>query len=120
MEIFSTVTLSQRIKDKQSLAFAQGQLGHVYECQKDYSKVLKLTQQAQLLAGIEPTHYLWDWQAGRILQSQGKIIEAIAAYETSIKTLNSIRSDLAITGRDVQFDFRDTVEPVYRELTKLY
>ncbi|BDA74046.1 TPR repeat [Calothrix sp. PCC 7716] len=116
----NAVTLSQRIKDKQSLAFAQGQLGHVYECKKDYSKALKLTQQAQLLAGIEPTHYLWDWQAGRILQSQGKNTEAIAAYETSVKALNSIRGDLAIAGRDVQFDFRDTVEPVYRELTQLY
>ena len=42
--------------------------------------------------------------------------EAIAAYETAITTLDSIRDDLLTANRDVQFDFRDTVEPIYRGL----
>ena len=42
---------------------------------------------------------------------------AIASYELAVQTLQTIRGDLAIASRDFQFDFRDTVEPVYRELT---
>jgi CHAT domain-containing protein len=56
---------------------------------------------------------------GRILQDRGKSKEAIAAYENSVKVLKEIRSNLAIARRDFQFDFRDAVEPVYRELTAL-
>ncbi|MEI2579680.1 CHAT domain-containing protein [Scytonema sp. PRP1] len=114
------VAIAQRLKDEQSASFALGRLGHVYECRQDNALALKLTQQAQLVAGMQESRYLWDWQAGRILQALSRTKEAIAFYESSVKTLKEIRGDLAITRRDFQFDFRDTVEPVYRELTELY
>jgi len=62
---------------------------------------------------------LWDWQTGRILQAQGETAKAISAYENAVKALKEIRGDLAIASRDFQFDFRDVIEPVYRELTEL-
>jgi CHAT domain-containing protein len=71
------------------------------------------------VAQSQDSRYLWDWQTGRILQAQGRTVEAIAAYENSVKVLKELRSDLAIASRDFQFDFRDAVEPVYRELTEL-
>jgi CHAT domain-containing protein len=42
--------------------------------------------------------------------------EAITAYETAIATLESIRDNILSANRDIQFDFRDTVEPIYRGL----
>ncbi|BAY50249.1 TPR repeat protein (plasmid) [Scytonema sp. HK-05] len=114
------VAIAQRLKDQQSASFALGRLGHVYECRQDYPLALKLTQQAQLVAEMQESRYLWDWQAGRILQAVSRTKEAIAFYESSVKTLKEIRGDLASARRDFQFDFRDTVEPVYRELTELY
>jgi CHAT domain-containing protein len=113
------IAISQRIRDPQAESFALGRLGHLYECQKNFAPALKLTQQAQLAAQNQGSRYLWDWQTGRILQAQGKTLEAIAAYESSVKVLKEIRGDLAIASRDFQFDFRDAVEPVYRELTTL-
>ncbi|MBW4692543.1 MAG: CHAT domain-containing protein [Lyngbya sp. HA4199-MV5] len=112
--------IAQQIRDPQSEAFALGRLGHVYECRQEYEQALTLTQQAQLVAANYDSRYLWEWQSGRILQAQHKIPAAIAAYNLAVKTLQTIRGDLAIASRDFQFDFRDTIEPVYRELTALY
>ena len=117
--IQGAVSISQRIRDPQSEAFALGRLGHLYECQQDFTQALKLTAQAQLIAQNQNNRYLWDWQTGRVLQAQGKATAAITAYQSSVKALKEIRQDLAIASRDFQFDFRDVVEPVYRELTAL-
>ncbi|HEY9884417.1 MAG TPA: hypothetical protein V6C98_12485, partial [Thermosynechococcaceae cyanobacterium] len=114
------IAIAQQIGDSQSEAFALGRLGHVYECRQNYEQALTLTQQAQFAAANYDSRYLWEWQTGRILQLQQKTGAAIAAYDLAVKTLQTIRGDLASASRDFQFDFRDTVEPVYRELTALY
>jgi CHAT domain-containing protein len=113
------LAVSQRIHDPAAVAFSLGRLGHLYECQQDFTQALDLTQQAQLAAQNQDSQYLWDWQTGRILQAQGKTPAAIDAYENAVQALKAIRGDLAIASRDFQFDFRDVVEPVYRELTEL-
>lgn len=114
------IAIAQDIHDSQSEAFALGRLGHVYECRQQYGQALTLTQQAQLLAANDDSRYLWEWQSGRILRAQENTPSAIAAYSLAVKTLQTLRGELAIASRDFQFDFRDTVEPVYRELTALY
>lgn len=115
----SAIAVSQHINDSQAESFALGRLGHHYECQQNFIQALKLTQQAQLAAQNQSNRYLWDWQTGRILQAQGETAKAITAYENAVKALKEIRGDLAIASRDFQFDFRDVIEPVYRELTEL-
>ncbi|XGV98486.1 MAG: CHAT domain-containing protein [Leptolyngbya sp. BL-A-14] len=114
------IAIAQQIRDPQSEAFALGRLGHVYECRQEYDRALSLTQQAQLAAANNDSRYLWEWQSGRILHAQNHTSAAIAAYSLAVKTLETLRGELAIASRDFQFDFRDTVEPVYRELTSLY
>ena len=114
------IAIAQHIRDPQAEAFALGRLGHVFECRQDYKQALALTQQAQVAAANYDNRYLWEWQAGRILRAQGKPMAAIASYDLAVKTLQTIRGDLAVASRAFQFDFRDTVEPVYRELTALY
>jgi CHAT domain-containing protein len=65
--------------------------------------------------------YLWQWQAGRIFKAKEKEKPdlAIQAYEEAIATLNTIRDDILVASREIRFDFRDTVEPIYRELVEL-
>ena len=135
------VNIARQLGDSRVLSFALGELGHTYECSQDYQQALKLTKQARIAAEKHPDSlYLWEWQTGRILLAQDKSPEAIgfasggaacgtcfrtlnapsrsaiAAYETAISTLDSIRDDLLTANRDVQFDFRDTIEPIYRGL----
>ena len=111
------VNVAQEIGDNRVSSFALGELAHIYECSGDYSRALKITKQARLAAEKhKDSLYLWEWQTGRILQAQNKSQQAIAAYETAISTLDTIRDDLLTANRDIQFDFRDTVEPIYRGL----
>lgn len=111
------VDLAQQLEDSRVTSFALGELGHTYECSQDYRQALELTQKARLTAEKDKDSlYLWEWQTGRILLAQGKQEKAIAAYETAISTLESIRDDILSANRDIQFDFRDTVEPIYRGL----
>ena len=111
------VDLAQQLHNSRATSFALGELGHTYECSQDYQQALKITKQARLAAEQhKDSLYLWEWQTGRILLAQDKPGAAIAAYETAIATLESIRDNILTANRDVQFDFRDTVEPIYRGL----
>lgn len=71
--------------------------------------------------------YQWEWQLGRVLRKQGrlnknpkKMQQAIAAYEAAIDNLKSVRNDLtSFNNLDLKFSFRDTIEPIFRELVDL-
>jgi CHAT domain-containing protein len=117
------VSLSQRLENRRAESFALGKLAHVYECANNYQQALKLTQQARWSAEqdlkAKDSLYLWEWQTGRIFKALGQPKEAIDAYTRSISTLEAIRGDLLSANKDLQFDFRDIVEPIYRELIEL-
>ncbi len=63
--------------------------------------------------------YLLEWQKGRIFQAKGQFNLAVNAYQNAYNTLENIRSDLLTTEKDVQLDFRDSIEPIYRQLAQL-
>jgi CHAT domain-containing protein/tetratricopeptide (TPR) repeat protein len=117
------VSIAQSIKDSRSESFALGKLGHLYECRKNYDKALDFTKQARLAADqnlrAKDSLYLWEWQAGRIFKAQAKESEASNAYERAIMTLGDIRGSLLLAERDLQFSFRDTISPFYREFARL-
>jgi CHAT domain-containing protein len=112
---------AQQIQDAKAESYAIGQLGKLYEQKQQLAEAQKLTQQAlSLVQGINAGDitYLWEWQLGRILEKQGNIKDAVAAYTVAVETLRSLRSDL-IALPNLQFYFRERVEPVYRQLVGL-
>jgi CHAT domain-containing protein/tetratricopeptide (TPR) repeat protein len=103
-------------------ADALGSLGNVYEHTQQWQEAEKLTQQAvqlgqQINAG--DIAYRWQWQLGRVMKAQGEIKSAIAAYTEAVGTIKSLRADLAAANPDVQFSFREAVEPIHRQLVGL-
>ncbi|MGK7876852.1 MAG: CHAT domain-containing protein [Xenococcaceae cyanobacterium] len=117
-----SVQQAKNLGDKRAQAYALGNLGEVYEQTQQWSMAQDLTEQALLLAqGINAPDiaYRWQWQLGRILKTKGNSQRAIAAYSEAVNTLKSLSSDLVAVNPDVQFSFRDSVEPVYRELVSL-
>ena len=114
---------AHQIQDHRAESFALGALGKLYECRGTLTQALELTQQAMLVAEQDlkskDSLYQWEWQTGRILKALKREPEAIAAYNRSINTLATIRSDILSANRDLQFDFRDTIEPLYRDLIAL-
>jgi CHAT domain-containing protein/tetratricopeptide (TPR) repeat protein len=120
----SAVHESQTLGNPRIRSYALGYLGQFYERLEDWEKARKPTEEALLLAQsiqAEDIAYQWQWQLGRILkqQPQPNLKASIVAYDEAVKTLKSLRRDLVAVSQDVQFDFRDRVEPVYREYVDL-
>ena len=113
---------AQTIEDSRAESYALGYLGELYEKSQQLSDARKLTEKALILAQTTNANdiaYRWQWQLGRLLKKQNRIDEAITAYSESVNTLDLIRNDLVANNVDVQFSFRESVEPVYRELVGL-
>ena len=118
----AAVHRARELRDARIEAYAVGQLGWLYELIGQPEEAKILTQQALLKADeiqAEDIRYRWEWQLGRIATQQGKPQEAIAAYQTATTTLQSVRRDLLSVDPEVQFSFRDRVEPLYREFVSL-
>ncbi|WP_414621780.1 CHAT domain-containing protein [Calothrix sp. CCY 0018] len=113
---------AETLKDLRAQAYALTQLGSLYEQTNQFNEGLKLSRQALQIsqnANASDITYQAAWQVGRILKIQGKNQEAISAYDSSVKILKTLRSDLVAINRDVQFDFQESVEPVYREFVDI-
>jgi CHAT domain-containing protein/tetratricopeptide (TPR) repeat protein len=115
--------------DARAQALVLEELGRLYQQTQQWSFAQDLTQQALNLSqsiNASEISYRAAWQLGRVLKEQvkeqkqqAKYEEAIAAYTEAYKTLRTVRSDLIAANSDVQFSFRESVEPVYRELVDL-
>ncbi|MEH1793422.1 CHAT domain-containing protein [Nostoc sp.] len=121
--LHKSVATSKNLQDNRLLSYSNGALGHFWECEpKKETEALKYTQTAIVAAdnklSAKDSLYLWEWQAGRILDKQNRKEEAIASYQRAFDTLEDIRSDILTAERDVQFDFRDVVRPLYRTLAQ--
>ncbi|NEO69784.1 CHAT domain-containing protein [Moorena sp. SIO3H5] len=114
--------LARDLGDKRAEAEAIGNLGTLYEYNQRLDEAEELTEKALVIAQeiqAPDLAYQWQWQLGRILNLKQDKKNAIAAYSQSVQTLKSIRSDLVAISSDIQFGFRESVEPVYRELVGL-
>lgn len=113
---------AQQLQDTKAESYAFGILGHLSEQQQQWSSGQKYTEQALALAqriNDSELIYQWQWQLGRLLVFQNNHTSAIASYSEAVNALESLRGDLVVTNVDVQYSFRDSVEPVYRELVRL-
>ncbi len=117
---------ARSLKDRQGETYVLGNIGQYYAQQKQLDRAIALTQQALILAQEQNINgdareisYLWQSQLGRLLKQQGKYEDAIAAYYAAFNTLQSLRNDLNVNDRVVQFNFQEEVRPVYLELADL-
>jgi CHAT domain-containing protein len=118
----TAIEQSKTIKDDRSTIQALDSLANLYERNAQYSAAQDLTQQALVLAESLPAPdlaYRLHWQMGRILAAQNRDASSIASYRQSINHLKSLRNDLIALDADVQFSFRNSIEPIYRELVAL-
>jgi CHAT domain-containing protein len=119
----TAIARSRTIKDKRSEAQAIGTLGSLYRSIGQNLSAKQLTEQALLIAESLPAPdiaYRLHWQHGQIITKiDPQNPRAITAYQQAVRHLKTLRNDLNASEADVQFSFRDSVEPVYRELVDL-
>ena len=116
------IALSLNSQDTIAQAQARAKLAQVYELEGNFAEAIKLNQQTLFLLEGKPTaelSYILEWQLGRIFKKQGKIEDATIAYDSAIASLERVREDILLIDRQVQFSYRDRVEPVYREYANL-
>jgi CHAT domain-containing protein/predicted negative regulator of RcsB-dependent stress response len=112
---------AQILGDKRALAHVLGYRGGVYQQQR-LTKADEFTRKAlDLAVSAKATdiEYRWRWQLGRIAWANNDLNTAVSQYTQAFNNLKSLRGDLVATNTDVQFSFRESVEPVYRELVDL-
>ena len=97
---------------------------------RNYSQAIELTQEALNLAeksNAPDIAYQWQWQMGRLIEAEPELKnsskipapDALPYYSKSLKILKTLRDDMASLNSDIQFNFRDRVEPVYRQYVDL-
>jgi CHAT domain-containing protein len=136
---------ARSLNDARTESYALGTLGTLYEQTRQWDNAQELTQKALILAqniNAPDIAYQWQWHLGRVLKAQGDVdgskseavgssgkhkaavseamrASAIAAYTGAVNTLSYLRNDLVSINTDMPFSFRESVEPVYRELVEL-
>lgn len=108
--------------DKRIQAYILAAQGKLSEIQQQNQQAETLTNQALSLApAFESPDIAYQllWQLGRIRKAQGNTEGAIAQYTQAVNVLSSLRGDLVTVNPEVQFSFRESAEPVYRELVGL-
>lgn len=120
--LVTAIQHAREIKDLRAEAYSLDQLGKIYAANHQWEDAKSLTENALKIAqAIKGDDLIArsSSQLGWILKNQGNIPGATAAYLNAYKTLKSLRSDLVAMNTDVQFNFTETVEPVYRQLVSL-
>ena len=103
-------------------SYALGGLGRLYVKTQQWEEAKRLTQEALTIGqAIRAPEIAYQWQQlmGQLLSLTSDKPGAIAAYTEAVNTLQSLRQDLVAINQEVQFSFREQVEPVYRELVDL-
>ncbi len=116
------MTESQQLQDQPSSAYTMGILGKLYYENGQIDQGLQLTENALKIAQGINTPYIiasLQIQLGKIYQEKGDKNKAISTYTTAVQTLQILRKDLVSDNPNLQFSFRENVEPVYRQLVEL-
>ena len=113
---------AEELGDRRSHSYALGLVGRIYELTGEESLGLRYTRQALLSASQGKANDLlfqWQWQMGRLLNQQGKTQEALTTFTQAINTLQGLRRDLVSINPEVQFTFRESIDPLYRHYVTL-
>jgi CHAT domain-containing protein len=103
-------------------SYALGTLAYIEEREGNLVEAIKLNQYALSLTNAiaaSDIAYQWQWQLGRIFKTQGNLNDAIASYQKAVDNLSQVREDLVTFNPESQYSFRESVEPVYRQLVEL-
>lgn len=117
--IDKALTQAQQINNPRAQSYAFGTLARLLtqtqasplEIQATYEQALTLAQSIQAW----DIAYQWQRELGQIYQDQGDRTKATTAYRAAIKSLDQVRGNLTTINPDLQFSFKEKVEPAYRQ-----
>lgn len=97
-----------------------GLLAAMYQMENRYEEAINLLEKAIFSAQQYPDLlYKWEWQLGIAYKRIGKIKQAYTAIERAVNNVEAIRQDIPVDYVDGRSSFRQTLEPLYLDLTDL-
>ena len=112
-----------RIGSTRQRSYAYGYLGRIAEMEENLETAIKLNQkaieQAHIILNEPETAYQWQHQQGRVYATLGDRTSAIANYTSAVESIERVRSNLIAYNKDLQYSYKEKLEPVYRELVSL-
>jgi CHAT domain-containing protein len=117
-----SVQTARELQDPRAEAYGLSELGQLYARRGQRDEGIQLIRQSLSIAEqLEAKDITAQsaWKLGRLLKEKGDRTSAIASYSEAVNALQALRGDLVAVNQDVQFSFRESVEPVYRELVAL-
>ena len=101
-----------------ALSFVYGQLGALYQqsgqgdlSMRSYELAAQFAQSIQAWDGL----YQWRSALAQQYKQQGQNQQAITSYKSAITALEHVRWNLLPVTSDLQFSFKEKVEPVYQQ-----
>ncbi|MCV6637101.1 CHAT domain-containing protein [Candidatus Albibeggiatoa sp. nov. NOAA] len=118
----TALKLANQLKQSRLQSIAYGRFAQLYVDQGQIESAQQLNRQALFFAkqnDMPDLLYLWQWQQGVLLDLEGKLDQAIAAYRRATDTLQPIQYNLDVGLRTNTTTFNELVRPVYYELAGL-
>lgn len=113
---------AQEIDNLRAESYSLGTFGNIYfylgkipEATHYFERAMGLAQSVQAW----DIAYQWQWKLGRLYQLSEKLGKASDAYEAAISSLDQVRGNILSINPELQFAFKEKVEPVYYEYMEL-
>jgi len=113
---------AQQIDSQRGQSLAYGiagklyrQTGQITQAQRAFSQAMSLANSVQ----APDLAYQWQAQLGQLYEQQGAHRKALQLYAAAINNLEAVRSTILAVAPDIQFYFKEKVEPVYRSYMRL-
>lgn len=113
---------AQELTNQRAISYAYGTLGLIHNMLGEFLKAEHDFYHAMSLAQAVQSWdiaYQWQWELGKLSRLIGKVEQANQFYAAAIKNLDKIRNDILPINSEIQFAFKEKVEPVYHEYINL-
>ncbi len=113
---------AQTLADSRAASYALGYLGKLYLKQHQPADAqVALTRALEIARALQAPDlaYQWQWALGRAYRQQDQRALALDYYEQAANNLKTLRGNLIAIAPNLRFDFKERVEPVYREWVDL-
>jgi len=116
------LSASVKINNQRAKSAALGLIGSAYnqlnqtaQAQRYFEQAVAISQSIQAW----DLAYQWQWKLGQLYSELPNSNRSLEAYTAAINSLDQIREDILAVNPELQFAFKEKVEPVYLEYIEL-
>lgn len=121
--LVDAVAQAKTIENNRSISYGYGSFAAILERQSAAEQEILQYYKTAIAYGqaAKAWDVIYQWQYGiaKIYESAGSTAQAIEGYEGALANLELTRANLVGIDPNIQFSFREEVEPIYRDYLKL-